>query len=220
VPAQSNYDGYDLEPAYKLAREQLAKIEDIEQLCLKSGARYVVTGSQKEIAIEYLNQLHRITMPNVEVLPANSSEDVPIRDKVLILHYLLLAKGTPISDKLISFKELPGGGSYFRTFSKRAIEPLVVHFGERPHVLIRTAGKMGGYKVDLGDIAVSINAFIKLPITIVLWQGDEEFPAQGDILFDSAISDYLTTYDVTVLCESIIWKLVEFSKGGRASSVQ
>ena len=55
MPTQSSYDGYDLEPAYELAREQLAEIEDIEQLCLKSGARYLVTGSQKEIAIEYLN---------------------------------------------------------------------------------------------------------------------------------------------------------------------
>jgi len=111
LPTQSSYDGYDLEPAYKLAREQLAEIEDIEQLCLKSGARYVVTGSQKEIAIEYLNQLYRITMPNVEVLLADTREEVPIRDRVLILHHLLSAKGTPITNKLIAFKELSGGGN-------------------------------------------------------------------------------------------------------------
>jgi len=93
----------------------------------------------------------------------------------------------------------------------------VEHFGEQPHELINIAVKLGGHTVDLGDVAVSINAFSRVPITIVLWQSDEEFPAQGNILFDAAVSDYLTTYDVTVLCESIIWKLVEFSKGGRAS---
>ena len=156
-------------------------------------------------------------MPNVEVLLADSKEVVPIRDRVLILHYLLSAKGTPIANKLISFKELPGGDSYSRTFSKRAIEPLVEHFGERPHLLIDTAGKLGGHRVAYGDVAVTVNAFSRVPITIVLWQGDEEFPAQGDILFDAAISDYLSTYDVTVLCESIIWKLVKFSREGRAS---
>jgi len=217
LPTQSSYDGYDLKPAYELAREQLAKTEDIEQQCLRSGARFLVTGSQKKSAIKYLNQLYQISIPNVEVLLANSLEDVPIRDKVLILHYLLSAKGTPMSNKLISFKELPGGGNYFRTFSNRAIEPLVEHFGEQPHGLIGVTARLGGRKVDFGDVAVSINAFSRVPITIVLWQGDEEFPAQGDILFDAAISDYLSTYDVTVLCESIIWKLVKFSKGGRAS---
>jgi len=217
LPTESSYDGYDLEPAYKLAREQLAEIEDIEQLCLKSGARCLVTGSQKEIVIEYLNHSYHITMPNVEVLLADSKEVVPIRDRVLILHYLLSAKGTPIANKLIAFKELPGGDNYSRTFSKRAIEPLVEHFGERPHLLIDIAGKPGGHTVAYGDVAVTVNAFNRVPITIVLWQGDEEFPAQGDILFDAAISDYLSTYDVTVLCESIIWKLVKFSREGCAS---
>ena len=67
MPAQSSYDGYDLEPAYKLAREQLTKVEDTEQLCLKSGSRCLVIGSHEEIAIEYLNQSYRITMPNVEI---------------------------------------------------------------------------------------------------------------------------------------------------------
>ena len=217
MPAKSSYDGYDLEPAYKLAREQLAEIEDTEQLCLKSGARCLGTGSQQEIAIEYLNRLYRITMPNIEVLLADSQEEVSVRDRVLILHYLLSAKGTPITNKLIAFKELPGGGNYFRTFSKRAIEPLVEHFGEQPHVLIDIAGKLGAHTVAYGDVAVTVNAFNRVPITIVLWQGDEEFPAQGDILFDAAISDYLSTYDVTVLCESIIWKLVKFSREGRVS---
>jgi len=217
LPAQSSYDGYDLEPAYKLAREQLAKIEDIEQLCLKSGSRCLVTGSQQEIAIEYLNRLYRITMPNVEVLLADSREEVSIRDRVLILHYLISAKGTPITNRLIAFKELSGGDNYFRTFSKRAIEPLVEHFGEQPHVLIDTAGKLGGHTAAFGDVAVTVNAFSRVPVTIVLCQGDEEFPAQGNILFNAAISDYLSTYDVTVLCESIIWKLVKFSGEGRAS---
>ncbi|RLC62507.1 MAG: hypothetical protein DRI01_06785, partial [Chloroflexi bacterium] len=173
MPTQSSYDGYDLEPAYKLAREQLAEIEDIEQLCLKNGARYLVTGSQKEIAIEYLNQLYRIIMPNVEVSLIDSQEEVPIRDRVLILHHLLSAKGTPITNKLIAFKELLGGDSYSRTFSKRAIEPLVEHFGEQPHVLIDIAGKLGAHTVAYGDVAVTVNAFNKVPITIVLWRGDE-----------------------------------------------
>ena len=214
MPEQSSYDGYDVEPAYKLGQGQLAEIQDIEQLCLRSGSSFLVTDSQKAIAIEYLNQPYRVSMPNAEVLPADGLEEVPLKDKVLILHYLLLAKGTPLSNKLISFKELPGGGNYFRTFSKRAIEPLVEHFGEKPQALIVIASKLGGHTVDLGDVAITIDAFSRVPITIVLWQADEEFPAQGDILFDAAISDYLTTYDVTVLCESIIWKLVKFSREG------
>jgi hypothetical protein len=217
LPTGSYYDVYDLEPAYKLAREQLAKIEDIEQLCFRSGARYLVTGSQKEITIGYLKQSYRITMPDIEILLTDSREEASIRDKVLILHYVLSAKGTPIANKLIAFRELPGGGNYFGTFSKRAIEPLVEHFGEEPQLLIDAARKLGSYRVAHGDVAVVINAFSRVPITIILWHGDEEFPPHGNIVFDAVISDYLSTYDITVLCESITWKLIEFSRERRAS---
>jgi len=130
------------------------------------------------------------------------------------LQNLLSAKGTPMTNKLIAFKELPGGGNYFRTFSKRAIEPLVEHFGEQPHLLIHAARKLGARRVACGDVAAVVNAFSRVPITILLWQGDEEFPSQGDTLFDAAISGYLSTYDITVLCESITWKLAKFLREG------
>jgi len=217
LPTGRHHDGYNFELPYKLACEQLAKIENIGQLCLKSGARYLVTGSQEEIVIEYLGQSYRINMPNIEILPRDSQGEVPIKDKVLILHYLLSAKGTLISNKLISFKELPGGVNYFGTFSKRTIEPLVKHFGEHPHLLVDVARKLGGRRVAYGDVAVVVDAFSRVPVTIIIWQGDEEFAPRGNILFDASISDYLPTYDITVLCESITWRLVKFWKEGGLS---
>jgi len=213
LPNQKNYEyGYKL--AYKLACEQLAKVDGIEQQCLKSGARYLVVDSQKVIIIEYLNQWYQITLPDIEISLMDSEEEVPMRDKILILHYLISAKGIPITNKLTAFKELPGGANYFPTFSKRAIEPLIDHFGKQPHLLIDAAGKLGGHKADYGDIAVTINAFSQAPITLVLWRGDEEFDPGGNILFDATVSDYLSTYDITVLCEIIAWKLVKLLREG------
>jgi hypothetical protein len=56
---------------------------------------------------------------------------------------------------------------------------------------------------------VTINAFDRVPLTLVLWRGDEEVAPNGNILFDANISDYLSTEDVTVLSETIVWKLVK-----------
>jgi len=66
--------------------------------------------------------------------------------------------------------------------------------------------------VDCGDVAVTINAFRRVPVTIVLWRGDDEFAPEGSILFDVTISDYLFGEDIVVLCETISWRLVEFQK--------
>ena len=212
LPNQQNYEyGYEL--AYKLACEQLAKFDNIGQQCLKSGARYQVIDSQKIIILEYLNQSYQIVFPDIDISLIDSEEEVPMRDKILIVHYLTQAKGTPITNKIIAFRELPEGANYFPTFSKRAIKPLLDHFGKEPERLIDATEKLGGHKVNYGDVAVTINAFSYIPITLVLWQGNKEFAPEGSILFDSTVSDYLSTYDITVLCETISWKLVKYLKG-------
>ena len=212
-PNVENYQyGYGL--AYKLAGEQLAKISDIEQQCLKSGAQYQVIDSQKVILVEYLNQSYQVTLPDVEVLLRGGEGTVSLREKILILHYLTQARGTPLSNKIITYKELPEGANYFRTFSKRAIKPLVDHFSKEPGRLVNTAEKLGGRRVDYGDVAVTIDAFRRVPIILLLWRGDEEFPPEGNILFDSTISDYLSTEDINVLCEVIAWRLVKLLRAG------
>jgi len=212
LPNQRNYQyGYGL--AYKLACEQLTKIGDIDQLCLRSGARYQVIDSQEIILLEYLNRSYQITLPDIDISLIDSQQEVPIRDKILMLHYLTSAKGVPLSNKLIAYKELPEGASYSPTFAKRAIKPLLDYFGKEPRLLLDVAQKLGGNKAEYGDVAVTINAFSYVPITLVLWQGDEEFAPEGSILFNSTISDYLSNEDINVLCETIAWRLVKFSKG-------
>ena len=211
LPTEGPYLGYEL--AYKLACEQLTKIDDLKEQCCKSGAQYLEIDSQQVVILQYLNKSYQVTLPNVDISLIDSPEEVPIKDKVLILHYLTLAKGTPIANKMITFKELPEGASYFPIFSQRTIKPLLDHFGMEPHRLVDAAAKLGGHKADYGDVAVTIKAFSYVPITLVLWRGDEEFAPSGSIIFDATISDYLSTEDITVLCETITWKLVKSLKG-------
>jgi hypothetical protein len=201
--------GFDL--SYKLACEQLAKISDIRQQCRKSSARYI---GLNEIVINYLNQPYHIMIPDCKILLEDNGTEAPLRDKILILHYFTGAKGTPATGKSIAYKQLQGGLSYFPAFSQRAIGPLVKNFGRGPELLTKAAAKLGGREADYGDVSVTINAFDRVPITLVLWKGDEEVSPNGNILFDANISDYLSTEDVTVLCETITWKLV---KGGSST---
>ncbi len=204
--------GYGL--AYKLAGEQLARLDNIEQQCRRSGAACEITGAKTVITLEYLNQLYQVTLPDIEIALKDSQEGVPLRDKILILHYLVQARGMPPSDRVIAYKELPEGAVYFPTFSKRAIKPITDHFGSEPQRLPDYAAMLGGHRAPYGDVAVTINAFSRVPITFVLWRGDEEFPPGGNILFDSNIVDYLTTEDINVLCEAIAWRMVKALKAG------
>ncbi|GAI89902.1 unnamed protein product, partial [marine sediment metagenome] len=138
LPDYRNYE-YGHKFAYELACKQLAKIGDIDQQCLRSGAECRVIDSRKVVFLKYLNQSYRITLPDINISLADSDEEVPIRYKILILHYFIHAKGTPLTNKLIAYKELPSGAIYFPTFSKRAIKPIVDYFGKEPAQLISVA---------------------------------------------------------------------------------
>ena len=198
-----NIQGQTYELAYRLACEQLASM-DVEELCRKAGVQRV---DSNKIIIEYLNQSYLVTISEGEISLKDGEEKVPLRDKILILHYLTLAKGTPATNRLITFKQLPAGISYFPAFSQRTIKPLLNHFGKEPELLIDAAAKLGSHRASYGDVSVTINAFSRVPVTIALWKGDDEFVPGGSIMFDSSISDYLSTEDVSVLCETISWRL-------------
>ena len=205
--------GYDqaYEMAYTIAREKLATTGDIVEQCYRSATQYQEINSQANIMVRYLNQSYTISLPDITILLSDSSSSVSIKDKLLILHYFNTAKGTPLSNRLITFQELPEGTVYFPTFSKRTIIPLVNYFGNNPQLLFETGRILGGQKKDTGDAAIKIIAFPRVPVTIVIWKGDSELPATGNILFDSSITDYLPTEDIIVLSETITWKLIRSS---------
>jgi hypothetical protein len=205
-------DGYGYELACRLAVEKLAEIEDIEQQCRQCGSRFLK--SEKIISLDYLNRTYLIKYPEAEVTLKDTEEHVTIVDKILLLHYVAQARGTPLSGQLISFKELSEAAGYFPTFYKRAIKPLVTYFGNEPDKLPEMAELIGGRKADYGDASVTIHALPMVPLTLVLWKGDAEFSPEGTIMFDRAITDYLPTEDIIILCQNTSWRLVKMLKSG------
>ena len=207
VPDNKNYE-YALEQAYMLVREKLLNIENLEQHCNNSDSRYGERDGKKNIKVNYLGEEYTVVLPEIVVFKEEAKNEIPFREKILILHYLVQAKGTPPSGKYITFRELPEGPVYFRTFSKRTIQPLIDNFGKVTGGLLDAGKDFGGVPADLGDTSIIVPAFNRVPVTIVLWKGDEEFPPEGSVLFDANVLDYLTTEDVTVVSEVITWKLV------------
>lgn len=134
-------------------------------------------------------------------------EEVPLRDKILILHYLSKASGIPPSGKLIAFAQLPGCEPYLPVFQKRTIDRLVRTFGKQPENLIAAAQTIGGSKAQYGDVGVVIPALPKVSVTFILWRGDDEFPPSGNILFDRTVENYLDVEDIIVLSEIIVGEL-------------
>ncbi|MBU1913072.1 MAG: DUF3786 domain-containing protein [Candidatus Omnitrophica bacterium] len=129
--------------------------------------------------------------------------NIPAKDfyKLLMLHYI--ANENRVlrirRDEWISFKDLDGGEAYFSAFKKRAIDPILRKYGDNPSNIFERARFLSADKIDTGTAGVSINAFPKIKVAVILWAKDDEFPADCNMLFNPEIKDIFPTEDVAVL---------------------
>jgi len=204
-----NRSFYNLDVALGMVRDRLATV-DLEKQCRNCDAICSAEDTGTTVTLTYLNRPYVITFPDLAVSPRDGSEELSLRERILVLRYLAQAKGTPPTKSLVTYRDLPGGIVYFPTFSKRTTDQLARRFGNEPESLLEAARPLGGYEINLGDAGVVIRGFSRVPVNLVLWRGDQEFPAEARLLFDANVTDYLESEDVTVLCETITWKLARY----------
>jgi hypothetical protein len=96
-----------------------------------------------------------------------------------VLLYLLQVDpaglGPPVSPL-----ELPGATLFFQQSGPHALPraPLEERFGRDPAALMDAARRLGGEALPLGDAAFAFQVFPGLPVGVILWQADEDFPPQ------------------------------------------
>nr|WP_240986883.1 DUF3786 domain-containing protein [Acididesulfobacillus acetoxydans] len=183
----------------------------LEQIRKYSG--YPVADNR--IEVDFLGYKSEVEHPSGRFSPEPTPEgDLPVFARILILHYLSRSGPVQEQGRLISYKEIPGGSIYIQPFSNRAIRPLVQAFGERPQALSEVGLRLGGRVAAHGDAAVTIPVFPHIPVTLVIWGGDDEFPPNGNILFDASAARILPAEDYAVMAGFVAATLQKMSKGG------
>lgn len=195
--------------AYALACEKFISM-DHEVVSLNTNTSF--DKIKKKMLVEYLKILYVVDCETGEVEKALGEEKVSVTVKVLILHYLLHSRIKPLSDKLISFKELSGGTSiYYPSFYKRAITPLIKRFGNQHGDFFLATDALGGCKEKFGTVSATINIFPLVPVTYVLWDGDEDIPNSGTILFDDSITSYLPGEDIVLAASFGVYEMMKIA---------
>lgn len=209
--AQSNYI-----VAYDLAREALAGRLDPLEVERLSACRYDPEASRFEVP--YLGRRYYVTYPEGRVTPgeplpgtslvppAPEAGSLPhLAAGILILHYLTLARGTPLTGEWMAFRELPGGDIYVGPFTNRTIRPMVGFFGAQPQRLVAALESLGGRREALGHAGGSVDILPRVRIALAVWEGDDEVPPSGQILFDRSAPDYLDTEDLVVAAAEVFY---------------
>lgn len=166
---------------------------DLEELAEFSGSEI----EDGKLFMEFFHDTCEIAPEEREV--RSGGEDMGPFMSVLILHYVLGCTEESPSGRVISFRQVPGGDVYFSAFKKRAIDSFVDVFGDRPELLLECSRRLGADMVNMGSAAVQLDVFPKVPVTLVVWQGDDEVPSSGNILFDETTKEILPMEDISIL---------------------
>ena len=195
--------------AAKLARETLCAVP-FEIILKRSG---FTSPSEQTLQIPFLDRMYLVDYPGFEFKDAAAGEkEVPLQEQVLILHYLSASGAPALGNQWISYREIPGASFYFGAFIKRAVEPLKKFFGQNLSGFSRAARKLGALEIENGDAGFEFKVFPAVPLQLILWIGDDEFPEEANILFDINIGRILSPEDVAWLGGMVVYRLIALAR--------
>ena len=116
--------------------------------------------------------------------------------QALVLYYFQTAHGPAPTGEWVSFSELPDGKFYNQAFQGYSGKQISRAFGNDTSKVQQAALAAGGELLPaeqsaIGDFACRFRVLPRLPVLLVGWQGDEDFPASYHFLFDSSATNYL-----------------------------
>lgn len=141
-----------------------------------------------------------VSYPDYRLIP-----ELPDWHSLVMLHYLDLADGFPLTGKQMPFGQLKSGmvrGDGIDRRCELAIQKLK---DLSEDTLAKICENIGGERIaSNADAAYRIPFLPRFPVTLKVWLPDEEFPASGRLLLDSGADHYLTIEDAVTVAEIMI----------------
>ena len=106
--------------------------------------------------------------------------------RLSVLGFLIHAQDIHLSGRLVKPGELPGVDAMVRGSHTLPLDELSARYAENIEELLPRGQAYGGIPQDHGDASLLLHPFKALPVVLILWSGDEEFPARSDLLLDAS----------------------------------
>ncbi len=141
----------------------------------------------------------------------DNNADINIFFGLFIVHYLLTSKAIPISGEWISEKDIPGGAAFFRGPHAIPTHLIVRQYGDNIGGFSKRCEQLDGIPLHMADQAYSFRIAPRTPVAVLLWEGDDEFPAESKILFDRTIVEHLALDIIFGLTVDVCTRVSDFT---------
>lgn len=198
-----------LAPVMKEAQARLRAI-DRAVIADRSGAEIDRDGN---LRVKFLRREYVIDQTEWTLKRADNDVAPPSIMQSLILTYLYTADGMPPIDRWVSFRELPNGLFYAQAFQGYTGAALIRDLNGDVERFKQASENLQGAALSIGDAGYAFQVLPRLKLAVSMWAGDDEFPAQAQVLFEETAPHYLITDGLAIVGSLLIGQIV---KAGRA----
>jgi len=190
-------------------REKL-KAQSPEKLAARTGALYTPkSGLGGELSLSFWSREVLLSFPDFSGKYADNGEPVNTFDLTMLAYYFDVSDGAPMTNEWIAFNQIPGGMFYAQAFQGYSGDELAKVFGNDSEAFMDANESLGGRREFFGNLAYSYQVLPRVPIMVVCWLGDEDFPPSYRMLFDANAHHHLVTDAYAILGSHLARRLIK-----------
>jgi hypothetical protein len=193
-------------------RENL-RSKNPDSLAARTGALYTPKGDPGgEFRLPFWSREVVLNFPDFTGIFADTGEAVNTFDLTMLAYYFDVSDGAPMTNEWIAFNQIPGGMFYAQAFQGYSGDELAKTFGNDAEAFINANEELGGRREFFGNLAYSYQILPRVPIMVVCWLGDEDFPPSYRMLFDANAHHHLVTDAYAILGSNLTRRLIKLKK--------
>ena len=171
-----------------------------EEAVARTGAKW----DGKEFYVNLLGREYAISHPEYAIRALDGGSLPPLPTQTFLLRYLLESKQVSWGGTWKTFREMPWGEMYIKPYTGRVLTRAAFTFGTRAAAFRAACEKMGATALQHGDAGFQFDVIGGYKMQILVWEGDEEFPPNAQVLYSDNFAQGFAAEDRVVAGDILI----------------
>ena len=164
----------------------------------------------KNFYVQLMHYSYVISHPEYSIRKLVGGDVPPLPVQTFLLRYLLESKNVPWGGQWKTFREMPWGEMYIKPYTGRVLTRAAFTFGFKLDAFRAACEKIGGTSVKHGDAGYEFNFIGNYKMQILIWEGDDEFPPNAQILYSDNFAEGFAAEDRVVAGDILISTIKSF----------
>ena len=163
---------------------------------------------EESLRITYFGEEYCIGKKDGSIKRLTGTEEIPRERRMNIYNLFWYSKREAgFQDRWGPFRNVKNASPFAPAFEAHVLKPFAMTFSGHLELLHQAAQRLGGKPLPQGDAGYQVDSFACIPMRFLFWDADDEFPAQGNILFDYSVTDYIHVESTVSLAVDGLWRL-------------